>query len=204
MAHVVYGGGNAPESALYAAMFHDRKKVFVDLLHWDLPVLDGRFEIDQFDNVSTRYLICASPEGKHLGSLRLLPSTEPNLLGSMFSFLCDDEPPAAPDVWEISRLCLSRDIRSADRRAVRDRLATAVTRFALERGISAYCCIADMPWLSQILAFGWRCEPLGLPQMLQRGMVGALKIHIDDETPALMARAGIWCPIDEPLRELVN
>jgi len=37
------------ENDVLRAMFAARKEVFVDLLKWDLPVLDGRFEIDQFD-----------------------------------------------------------------------------------------------------------------------------------------------------------
>lgn len=202
MAHVICGGGSVSEDALFSAMFQERKRVFIDLLRWDLPVLDGRFEIDQFDNPSTMYLICAGSDGEHLGSLRLLPTTEPNVLGSIFPSLCDDVPPAAPDVWEISRLCLSRGIRARDRRAVRNQLATAVTLFALERGISAYCCVADMPWISQLLSFGWQCAPLGLPQQLPCGTIGALKIHISAETPALMQEAGVWSPSFAPLRHL--
>ena len=32
------------------AMFAARKQVFVDLLKWDLPVLAGEYELDQFDD----------------------------------------------------------------------------------------------------------------------------------------------------------
>jgi acyl-homoserine lactone synthase len=201
MAHVICGGGGVSEDALFAQMFQERKRVFIDLLGWDLPALDGRFEVDQFDNPATRYIICASPEGEHLGSLRLLPCNGPYLLGSVFSFLCEGEPPVTPKIWEISRLCLSRAIRAPERRSVRDHLATAVTRFALQEGIQAYCCVADMPWYSQLLSFGWRCEPLGLPQHLECGMIGALKILITDETPALMQEAGVWSHSLGPLGE---
>ena len=204
MAHVICGGGSVSEDALYAQMFQERKRVFIDLLGWDLPALDGRYEVDQFDIPATRYIICASSGGEHLGSLRLLPCNGPNLLGSVFPFLCDGEPPAASDVWEISRLCLSRSIRAAERRQVRNQLATAVTRYALQNGITAYCCVADMPWYSQLLSFGWQCEPLGLPQGLECGMIGALKILITDETPALMEQAGVWSHSLAPLGEMAH
>ena len=192
MAHLICGGGSVSEDVLFAQMFQERKRVFIDLLGWDLPALDGRFEVDQFDSPATRYIICAGPDGEHLGSLRLLPCNGPNLLGSVFPFLCEGDPPGTPDIWEISRLCLSRSIRAAERRRVRDQLATAVTRFALREGIKAYCCVADMPWYSQLLSFGWRCEPLGPPQHVHRAMVGALKILITSDTPALMEQAGVW------------
>lgn len=192
MTHIIHGGWGAAQGALLSQMYQERKRVFIDLLRWDLPALDGRYEIDQFDTPSTIYLIMARSDGTHLGSLRLLPTTKPNVLGSIFPCLCDAEPPQAANIWEISRLCLSRSIRADERREVRDRLATAVTLFALENRIRAYCCVADMPWFSQLLSFGWRCEPLGLPQALPCGTLGALLIHIDDETPELMQKADVW------------
>jgi acyl-homoserine lactone synthase len=39
------------------AMFEARKRVFVDLLKWDVPVLGGRFEVDQFDDEHAAYLV---------------------------------------------------------------------------------------------------------------------------------------------------
>ncbi|GGN57258.1 acyl-homoserine-lactone synthase [Novosphingobium indicum] len=199
MAHIIQGGWAAAQGALLAQMYQERKHVFIDLLRWDLPALDGRYEIDQFDTPSTIYLIIAGTDGKHLGSLRLLPTTQPHVLGDIFPGLCDRGAPSAPDVWEISRLCLSRSIRAAERLYVRNQLATALTRFAQDNGIRAYCCVADMPWYNQILSFGWRCEPLGLPQDLSCGMIAALMIHIDDETPGRLEAAGIWSEKLAPL-----
>lgn len=204
MDHVICGGEGVSEDALFAQMFQERKRVFIDLLGWDLPALAGRFEVDQFDTPTTRYIICSNQDGDHLGSLRLLPCSGPTLLGEAFPFLCDSAPPSGTNIWEISRLCLSRRIRASERRFVRDQLATAVTLLALQEGISAYCCVADMPWYHQLLAFGWHCEALGLPQLLDCGMVGALKILIDEDTPALMQSAGVWSPSAKPLGELTH
>ena len=193
MPHVIEGGAVAPaENALLANMFSDRKRVFVDLLGWDVPVIDGRFEVDQFDGPTTIYLMIAGPDGRHLGSMRLLPSDRPNILCSIFPHLCEGPPPSAPDIWEISRFCLSRSLRAAERRIVRDQLVTATVQFARENSIRGYCCVADMGWMSQILAFGWACWPLGLPQQLESGMTGALAIEIDDSTQGKMEAAGIW------------
>jgi len=204
MDHMICGGGPICEDILFAQMFQERKRVFIDLLGWDLPALAGRFEVDQYDTPDTRYVICSSSDGTHLGSLRLLPCDGPNLLASIFPNLCEEAPPSDAAIWEISRLCLSRGIRASQRRFVRNQLATAVTLLALNEGIKAYCCIADMPWYHQLLSFGWRCEPLGLPQAVERGMIGALKILIDEETPALMQAAGVWSPNALPVGELTH
>ncbi|MDT7531958.1 MULTISPECIES: acyl-homoserine-lactone synthase [unclassified Sphingobium] len=187
-------GGSLQEQTVLRSMYEARKRVFIDLLRWDIPVLAGRYEIDQFDGPSTIYLIAAERDGTHLGSMRLLPTSGPNLLGDIFPELCDLAPPASTTIWEISRFCLSRDLRAAERRQVRDHLVTMAASFALEEGIESYCCVADMPWFSQILSFGWECRPLGLPRTLACGMLGAMQIIISEDTPALMQAAGVWRP----------
>ncbi|AXB80462.1 acyl-homoserine-lactone synthase [Novosphingobium sp. P6W] len=192
MAPVIYDGGSANDDALLAQMFLERKRVFIDLLGWDLPVRDDRFELDQFDLPTTRYVVCASDQGEHLGSLRLIPCDQPYLLGAIFPSLCADAPPSSPDIWEISRLCLSRSIRAADGLNARNCLATALVQLALEEGIVGYCCVADEVWGAQIQTFGWRCRQLGDAQQLSTGSIGALQIAIDDDTPELLRRTGIW------------
>ena len=179
------------------AMFEDRKSVFVDLLKWDLPVLDGRFELDQFDNERATYLIVGDEQHDHLGSARLLPTDRAHLLGSLFAGLCAAPPPAGPDVFEITRFCLSRRRNAAVRRATRNRLVTALAWYALEKGIRTYTGVAELGWLQQILAFGWDCRPLGVPVRLECGMIGALAIEIRSDTPALLAANGIWEPVGE-------
>jgi N-acyl-L-homoserine lactone synthetase len=177
--------------ALMRAMFEARKRVFVDLLGWDLPVLADRYELDQFDDIHARYLILADAGQRHLASARLLPTTRPHILDTLFAELCDEAPPGAPDAWEITRFCLDRDLCAAERRRYRDALVTALVRHALENGIRTYTGVAEIGWLQQILAFGWRCRPLGPPRRIGSMTLGALCIEISEETPALLERAGI-------------
>ncbi len=85
------------------AMFEDRKSVFVDLLGWDIPVLEGRFELDEFDDQRATYLIISDGAGDHLGSARLLPTTGRHILGSLFTELCAAPPPTGAEIFEITR-----------------------------------------------------------------------------------------------------
>lgn len=179
-----------PDAVLHA-MFVARKRVFVDLLKWDVPVLEGRFEIDQFDDAHATYLVVADHDGMHLGSARLLPTVRPHILGNLFAGLCEDAPPRGGDIFEITRFCLDRSLNARDRRTVRDTLVTAIVLHALDNNIRTYTAIAEMGWFQQILAFGWRCAPLGLPQGHDGTLIAALAIEIDTETPTLLARAGI-------------
>jgi acyl-homoserine lactone synthase len=173
-------------------MFEARKRVFVDLLKWDVPVLEGRFELDQFDDCHATYVIVADDRGDHLGSARLLPTTRAHILGSLFRTLCAADPPAGSDVVEITRFCLSPRQPAAARRQTRNRLVSALVSHALENGIRTYTGVAEIGWLQQILAFGWDCRPLGAPRRLECGTLGALAIHVRPETPDLLAANGIW------------
>jgi acyl-homoserine lactone synthase len=193
MAIIVEGGRSDPGSGrTLRAMFEDRKSVFVDLLKWDVPVLDGRFEVDEFDDQHAIYIIIANEEGDHLGSARLLPTIRPHILDSLFASLCAAPPPKGPAVAEITRFCLSRRQNAAARRRTRNQLVTALAWHALEHGSRTYTGVAEIAWLQQILAFGWDCRPLGAPVPVECGMIGALAIEIRSDTPDLLAANGIW------------
>lgn len=191
MLHVMRAGAQPIPDTVLRAMFAARKEVFVDLLKWDVPVLDGRFEVDQFDDPHAHYIVLADREGGHLGSARLLPTMRPHILNSLYPQLCADAPPSAPDIYEVTRFCLDRGLSARERRTVRDTLVVALTEHALANGITGYSAIAEMGWLQQILAFGWHCRPLGLPLTIAGKMLGALAIRIDADTPRLLAAAGI-------------
>lgn len=187
---------SAASDTVMRAMFEARKRVFVDLLGWDLPVLAGRYEIDQYDDPHARYLILADTGHNHLASTRLLPTTRPHILGDLFAGLCDAPPPTGPGTWEITRFCLDRNLRAAERRRCRDALVTALAHYALEHGITTFTGVAEQGWLGQILAFGWRAEPLGRPRTIDGMTLGVLRIEITPETPKLLAANGIHAPAE--------
>ena len=178
-----------------AAMFAARKAVFVDLLRWDVPVLEDRFEVDQFDDAHAEYLIVADEDGRHLASTRLLPTTRPHILDSLFPGLCAGDLPRGPAVREITRFCLDPAIGARRRREARNVLVSALVHHALAHGIARYTGVAEIAWLQQILAFGWCCRPLGLPRACGDTLLGALVIDIDEDTPALLATSGIHRPV---------
>lgn len=186
--------GGFDERPALKAMFRARKEVFVDLLKWDVPVLAGEFEIDQFDDEHARYVIVADEHGAHLASARLLETTRPHILGNLFPGLCAAGVPTGSKVLEITRFCLDRHQNASTRRSARNRLVTALVDFALARGTQSYSGVAEMAWLQQILAFGWDCRPLGVPQEIGGHLLGALQISITAETPRLLEETGIWAP----------
>jgi acyl-homoserine lactone synthase len=176
-----------------ALMHEDRRRIFVDSLKWEIPVVDGRFEIDQFDNDDAVYLLALDAKKEtHLGSVRLLPSSKPHLLGDVFPMLCDNGVPRGEDIWEITRLCTAPQLRGREAWLARSYLAVGMVEFALLYGISRYTCVAETSWLSSIMAVGWECEPLGLPQEINGESIGALMINISPATLQLFRMKMGW------------
>ena len=173
------------------SMFEARKRVFVDLLKWDIPVLADRFEVDQFDDGAATYVIVANDQRRHLASARLLDTTRPALLDTLFPKLCNGKPPHGPNVREITRFCLSPEIGARRRLEARNHLLVALVEYAQANGISIYSGVADHAWFQQVEHFGWDCKALGPPQRRDGKPLIALRINITAETGKLLARNGI-------------
>lgn len=184
MISVIHRHNRSEGKARLDAMHADRKAVFVDRLGWKLPVVDGRYEIDSFDTEHAVYLLAMSADGReHMGSVRLLPTTQPHLLGDVFPMLVEGDVPRGPDVFEITRLCTSPRLADwAAHNAVREQLATALIEYALTAGITRYTMISHMAYLSQLLATGWDVEPLGLPREIDGQLLGALQVNVNVAT----------------------
>lgn len=194
MIHCLPNAPGAAELKVLRSMFEARKRVFIDLLHWDLAVIAGRFELDEFDMQPATYVVLSGEDGAHRASARLLPTTGPHILSALFAGLCDEEIPRGPTTMEITRFCLDRGSSAARRRRDRDELIHALVTFALRSGIERFTGVAEIAWMRQVLSFGWRCRPLGVPREIGRRTLSAMAIEIDEDTPALLQRCGLIAP----------
>ena len=88
------------------AMFRNRALTFSERLGWDVTVRDG-YERDEFDDANPLYLVSVDPStNEYWGSLRLLPTTGPNMLRDVFPCLLDEgEYIESATIWESSRIC---------------------------------------------------------------------------------------------------
>ena len=83
MIHIFDGAEINKRPALRDAMFRDRAAQFVTRNGWDINVDDQGREIDQYDPLGPTYIVCAEGD-RHLGSLRLLPTTGRTMLAEIF------------------------------------------------------------------------------------------------------------------------
>jgi N-acyl-L-homoserine lactone synthetase len=166
------------------SMFQDRKRVFVDRLKWNLPVIDGVYEKDQYDTDRAIYLISADRETQeHVCSMRLMATTDAHLLRDVFPSLCEGEIPMGEDVWEVTRLCTAPSLKGDAARNARRHLSIAMIEFGLLYGLTRLTMITHVEYLSRLLAVGWECRPLGLPQEHDGQLLGAMEVSI---TPATL------------------
>ncbi len=183
MIHIIDNHLTNVRRELVRSMFADRKHLFVDFLRWDVPVVDGEYEIDQFDTAEAVYIIVAGEAGAHEASLRLLPTARPHMLGTIFSDLCPLGVPVGESIWESTRLCLPRRHGAVRRRVLRNRLISAMVDIALDRGIERYTGLLPDAFRKEVLALGWKGEPLGPAVRMPGGTVGAFMVQIDAQTP---------------------
>lgn len=177
-----------------AAMFEDRRRLFHDLMRWDVPIVADRFEIDQFDTDEATYVVDVGEDGLHRGSIRLLPSTGAHILADLFPALSDRAVPCGPEIWEITRLCLPTRLGAACRLEVRNRLISAMVDHALLSGIRTLTGVVRPGFRTSVLAMGWEAAPLGPVREIGGMALGAFRIEIDEDTPARLIRTGIYTP----------
>jgi acyl-homoserine lactone synthase len=176
-------------AAALMEMHHDRKQVFVDRFGWNLPAKGSWLEVDQFDDEYAIYLLARSPEGRHRGSVRLLPSSRPHMLDTLFSHLCPGGVPAGDDCWEISRLVTNPvDATGSSVLKVHRLLALALVEFALDNGIARYTLVAEAHRVPALLSVGWAVRPLGLPTLVDGEQLQALQIELEHSTLRDMRR----------------
>jgi acyl-homoserine lactone synthase len=174
------------------AMYRDRKRVFVDRLGWNVPVVNGEYEIDQFDTPDAYYLLDLDADGQHLGSIRLLPTTKPHIFGTLFPQLCESPIPVGDTVWEITRLCTTPGLMRGESRRIRNQLGAAALEFGLINGISQYTIVASKCWLSHFLTMGWDCRPLGAPREINGEVLGALIVDVSPKSlQSLRIKTGV-------------
>ena len=192
MIHIVENHLEPQRRRLLETMFADRKRLFVDLFGWNVPVVEGRLEIDQFDGPGTVYIICADAAGEHEASIRLMATTRPHMLGEIFPHLCPGGVPTGPTIWESTRLCLPQRHGAVRRRELRNQLISAMVDFALSRGITCLTGVLPEAFRKEVLAMGWAAEPLGPAVRVDSSLVGAFAAHIRPDTPDRLCWSGTY------------
>ncbi len=153
------------------AMFRNRAETFSDRLGWEVVVKDGR-ERDVFDYASPLYLVSVDPDTEeYWGSLRLLPTTGPNMLRDVFPQLLDGGYIESATIWESSRICAAALPGQPERNRsgvnyVLCELILGIGEVAVAAGLTQIVSVFDARIFRVLKAAGCNPEIIGTPQRI--------------------------------------
>ncbi len=177
-------------------MFRLRHKLFIERQDYQTPTLRG-MEWDQYDTPAAVYLLWRDDAGAVRGVARLIPTTFPYMIKELWPHLIEGGAlPSRPDVWELSRMGVDRDLPADQRRRATAELTCACAEFALRNGIGSLLMVTHIHLIRASVAAGWQSEALGTPCRLGRFPVVAARTLISEESLAKARRSyGITHPV---------
>ena len=200
MIRIINGANRNDFPQEIAAMHRLRKRVFHDLLKWDV-IVEGDRQIDHYDDANPVYILSYSPEGLLRGSLRLLPTLGPNMLDDTFPILLGGRPEIrSAAIWESSRFCIEPEI-SQDRASNQVTIAAAelmcgVGELGLALGLSDIVTVTDVFLERMFRRMGCPGERIAEPHKI--GSVHAVAVAWA-VTPDLLARMKAVAEIEGPV-----
>ena len=153
------------------AMFRNRAETFSERLGWEVKVKDG-YERDRFDDANPLYLVSVDPDTEeYWGSLRLLPTTGPNMLRDVFPQLLDGDTIESATIWECSRICAAAASGQPERNGggvnyVLNELILGIGEVAVAAGLTQIAAVFDARILRILRNAGCNPEIIGTPQRI--------------------------------------
>jgi acyl homoserine lactone synthase len=153
------------------AMFRNRAETFSERLGWEV-VVKGGYERDAFDDENPLYLVSVDPDTEeYWGSLRLLPTTGPNMLRDIFPQLLDGDYIESATIWECSRICATAARGQPERNGggvnyVLSELILGIGEVAVAAGLTQIAAVFDARILRVLRTAGCNPEIIGTPQQI--------------------------------------
>ena len=175
MIKLIEAGNMRPgEFGLLMDMYRSRGRHFKDRHGWEVMVDRHGAEIDTFDDCNPLYVISVSDAGAYQGSLRLLPTTGPNMLRDVFSDLLGaGQMIESATIWESSRIC-------ADTPRALPELALGIGEVALKAGLTGVVTVIDSRMLRLLRVMGYALDVVGVPKQI--GGVDCCAVMFTDPT----------------------
>lgn len=176
-----------------------RRKVFKDRLAWAVSV-PGDLEMDRYDTLDPSYLIVKDGLSI-LGSVRLLPTTGPNMLADTFPELLDGG--SAPNydlITESSRFCVDATATDAvtegGLRQATFMLFAGMLEWGRARDLRSIATATDVRMERILRRAGWPLDRLGAPRRLGVTIAVAGLLPIENAAlTSIRANGGLAAPV---------
>jgi N-acyl-L-homoserine lactone synthetase len=174
-----------------------RYRAFVQRMGWSVPQWNG-MEYDQYDNLSTVYLVWRDAGGIVRGTCRLAPTDRPYMLKDLWPHIVTKIPLAqSPYVFEASRLCVDHVLPADKRRRILGELVCAYQQIGLLNELDYM--VGVMPpniWQHVFGKSGWEIEFIGPETALDTGeVIVAGKMNL---SPAILERILRTTGLEQP------
>ena len=205
MIRLIPGSQRAQFPREVARMHEIRKRTFHDRLNWQVRTLRS-WEIDEFDALDPLYLISIGPDGAVRGSLRLLPTTGPNMLVDVFpELLPDGTRIESATIWESSRFSVDQEAAAERSENLLNRttgeLLIGIVEVGLLAGLTEVVSVYDAMFARILKRADCTAELIGKPARIGTVMGYAALFEISDRMLQNLRKAsGIY----EPVLEQVN
>ncbi len=166
MIKLINGHDQSSFKEVVEQIFRMRAEVFSERLGWSVKVQNG-MEIDVFDDYDPLYLASIDPQtGRVQGSLRLLPTTGPNMLRDVFpALLPNGERVESPLIWESSRFCTDPGLARAPGKlhSVTIELFCGVIEVGLRAGLDCVVSVYGAGMSRIFRRAHWPAQTIGQP-----------------------------------------
>jgi acyl homoserine lactone synthase len=204
MIRLIYGHERHLFRRDITTMHRIRAQVFAERLHWDVTVVNG-LEKDRFDDLDPLYVLSVNDAtGDVRGSLRLLPTTGPNMLRDVFGVLLPDGLVVeSPTIWESTRFSMSPEAAAptGGRRLsfVTGELLAGLVEVGLRAGLSEVVSVFDARMLRILRIAGYPAEVIGTPTRIGQCLTYAGLFEVSEAALAnIREAAGIVGSVLEP------
>jgi N-acyl-L-homoserine lactone synthetase len=202
MIRLIPGSHRADFPREIAAMHEIRRRTFYDRLHWQVKTLRS-WEIDEFDALNPLYLISIGLDDTVHGSLRLLPTTGPNMLADVFpQLLPDGLRIESATIWESSRFSVDQETESERSENLLNRttgeLLIGIVEVGMLAGLTEVVSVYDAMFARILKRANCAAELIGKPTRIGDIMGYAALFEISDRMlQNLRKAAGITEPVLE-------
>ena len=195
MIHLVNRANASQHRSCISRMHQIRAVVFRDRLGWDVQVEEGE-ERDRFDDVDPLYLLSVDDRGQVRGTLRLLPTTGPNMLRDVFHQLLDPgHTVESPVIWEASRFAI--DPKASERDAntllnpITCELLCGMIEVGMDVGLDFYTAVVDARMRRVLALAGYPLDVIGVPRRFGLAKAYAGLLDVSEATwQAIASRGG--------------
>jgi acyl-homoserine lactone synthase len=143
--------------------------VFVDRLGWSLPdagrTAETGLEYDAFDDNAAVYLVNLGAGERVIATVRITPSTAPNLSCDVLAPQMGVAMPRAPRIVEMSRLCADPKLSREERRETMLELRVCIGLLFLKNGWTHAVGVGYDRHIQPFIQSGMTVEVLGSPML---------------------------------------